>query len=63
VGLRKIGVRRLLGIGDSLPEDLRLLERQQGVPPHVLRERRDIPVVDEVDPVQLAVGVGARQLA
>ena len=49
---------RLLGLGDAGAEDLGLLDRQQGLAPHVLGQRRDVAVVDQVDAVELLVDVG-----
>jgi hypothetical protein len=38
-------------------EDRRLLERQQRLAPHLLHERRDVAVVEDLDPVDLVVDV------
>ncbi len=58
VRLGELGVGGLLGLGDPLAEDLGLLQRQQRLAPHVLRQRRDVAVVDQLDPVDLLVDVG-----
>ena len=56
--LGELLVRLRLLLGDALAEDLRLLQRQQGLPAHVLGQRRDVAVVDQLDPVELLVDVG-----
>ena len=58
--LGELLVGRLLGSRDPLAEHLGLLQRQQRLAPHVLGQRRDVAVVDELDPVELLVDVGAR---
>src|SRR4051812_17880733 len=46
----------------SLAHHLRLLQRQQRLPPHVLRQRRDEAVVDQLDPVEVLVDVAGGHL-
>src|SRR3954468_6967204 len=43
-------------------EDRRLLQRQQRLLRHLLRERRDVAVVEDLDAVGLAVDVGRHEL-
>ena len=56
--LLELRVAGRLLVGDALAEDLGLLQRQQRVAPHVLGQRRDVAVVDQLDPVELLVDVG-----
>src|SRR5215207_9294585 len=42
-------------------KDRRLLERQQRLAPHLLRDRRDVAVVEDLDAIDLAVDVGGAQ--
>ena len=60
LGLGRLGGRLLLV--DPLADHLRLLHRQQGLAPDVLGQRRDVAVVDQLDPVELAVDVARGQL-
>ena len=43
-------------------EDRRLLERQQRLAPHLLDERRDVAVVEDLDAVDLVVDVGGDEV-
>ena len=57
----RLGLVVLLVVG-RLVEDRRLLERQQRLAAHLLRERRDVAVVEDLDAVDLAVDVGGHQV-
>ena len=50
-------------IRKSIAEDLGLGHRQQRLPAYVLRQRRDVAVVDKVNLVHIAVAEGSGQIA
>ena len=52
----------LLLLLGALAEHLGLLQRQQGLAPDVLGQRRDVAVVDQLDPVEVLVDVARGQL-
>ena len=57
--LPRAGVLVLLG---QRLVDRRLLQRQQRLAAHLLRQRRDVAVVEDLDAVDLAVDVRGHQL-
>src|SRR4051794_15295226 len=56
------GVLMLLALLLALAEDRRLLQRQQRLVADLLGERGDVAVVDDLDPVDVAVDVGGHQV-
>ena len=49
-------------LGNALADHVGLLQGKQGLPPDVLGQRRDVAVVDQLDPVELTVDVAGGQL-